>query len=360
MSRTFEDHPVSLKLAQVPTAVLSEPHIRHPGDHQGHPLAGVDAGAMGDNQREEGGSMRFAASSATNASTTAASVNYLQTAAPQVNAFKDLQTALRQMDSNFIFPVGTAEAGKTVALYSMLRYLMTTDSPGQLYPFDSTWKAVDQTGKILNEVSTMFRESKLPAATHVNYENEFTFTKQANYEFEPNDKKFPPLRLTFVDLGGDNFESFAKTEHFPPGIDVFFQVGGLSLTFLLMTSPDRAEKDDQLFSLFLGHIAKQDPVFRTARAAIIITKWDTYSGYDSPSEYIEKWMPMTYKATRNPSNALMCFTVGTVRKDADGQTEWIKEFNPAPAAALFKWVYKSITNVNLDAKPWWQRFLKGI
>ena len=69
---------------------------------------------------------------------------------------------------------------------------------------------------------------------------------------------------------------------------------------------------------------------------------------------------MTHAATRNPANALMCFTVGSVGKDADGKTEWLREFNSAPAAALFRWIYQSITHVNLDAKPWWQRFLKGI
>lgn len=343
MSRTFDDPTAKAETkAETKTlhvVALNEPLIRNPDDVSADMI--VDDDSFKDDEE--------------------LSLTDVNAAASQgLTNFKDLQTVLRQMGSNFVFPVGTAEAGKTVALYSMLRYLMTTESPGQLFPFDSTWKAVDQTGKILNEVSSMFQEGKLPAATHVTYENEFTFTKQANYEFLPKNKNFPSLRMTFVDLGGDNFESFAKTEKFPPGIDVFFQVGGLSLTFLLMTSPDRAAKDDHLFSLFLGHIAKQDPAFRSARAAIILTKWDTYVGNDTPAEYIQKWMPMTYSVTRSPANAMMCFTVGEVRKDADGRTEWVKEFNSAPAAALFKWIYKSITNVNLDQKPWWQRFLKVI
>jgi hypothetical protein len=274
--------------------------------------------------------------------------------------FKELQTVLQQMDSNFIFPVGMGQAGKTVALYSMLRYLMTKDSPGQLYPVDSPWKTVDKTGIILSEVATMFRDSKLPNSTQVIANGLFEDTKQANYEFAPHLKRFPNLRMTFVDFSGENYKDFIESERFPAGIDAFFQVGGLSLTFLLMTSHEHAAKDDHLFSLFLGHIAKQDPAFRNARAAIVLTKWDTYSGKDSVDQFIEKWMPMTYASTRNPANALMCFTVGSVGKDADGKTEWLKQFNPAPAAALFKWIYQSITHVNLDKKPWWQRFLKGI
>jgi hypothetical protein len=279
--------------------------------------------------------------------------------APGPVTFKELQTVLKQTDSNFVFPVGMPESGKTVALYAMLRYLLTANSPGRLFPFESPWKAVDRTGEMLNEVASMFRDGKMPKETAVMDPAQIHLTKQANYEFAPHTKKFPSLRMTIVDFGGEKYADFLRTEQFPPGIDVFFKVGGLSLTFLLMTSPDYAAKDDHLFSLFLGHIAKLDPAFRKARAAVVLTKWDTYGGRGTADDFVEQWMPMTYAATRNPSNALMCFTVGSVGKDTDG-TEWIREFNPAPAAALFRWFYQSITHVNLDAKPWWQRFLKAI
>jgi hypothetical protein len=335
MARTF-DEPNSSSAPKTASTPLHEPNIRMPGD-----------GAYTSSQTTEPESTSYA--------------NAAPDTTPQAPTnFKELQTVLQQMDSNFIFPVGMGQAGKTVALYSMLRHLMTKDSPGQLYPVDSPWKAVDKTGVILSEVATMFRESKLPKSTQVIGGNVFEDTKQANYEFAPSNKRFPNLRMTFVDFSGENYKDFLSTERFPAGIDAFFQVGGLSLTFLLMTSHEHAAKDDHLFSLFLGHIAKQDPAFRNARAAIVLTKWDTYKGKDSVDQFIEKWMPMTYASTRNPSNALMCFTVGSVGKDADGKTEWLKQFNPAPAAALFKWIYQSITRVNLDAKPWWQRFLKGI
>ena len=274
--------------------------------------------------------------------------------------FRDLQTVLRQMDSNFIFPVGMPSSGKTVALYCMLRYLLTANSPGRLHPFNSPWKAVDRTGTILAEIDRMFREAKLPMSTQMNIDNQLAVTKQANYEFAPHNSNFPPLRLTFVDIAGEKYQDFIEHEKFPPGMDVFFQVGGLSLTFLLITSTEEAARDDRLFSLFLGHIAKVDPSFRNARAVVVLTKWDTYGGKDTAAQYVERWMPMTYAATRNPANALMAFTVGSVGKDSDGETEWLRQFNPAPAEALFKWIYRSITNKNLDQKPWWQRFLKGI
>jgi hypothetical protein len=337
MARTFEEPHVTATTAQSP-AVLNEPNIRMPGDTAGdaNPSVGETPSPIEPD---------------------------VQNAAPQApRNFKELQTVLQQMDSNFIFPVGWASVGKTVAFYSMLWHLRTENSPGELHPFASKWQVVDKTSEILKEVSAMFQDAKLPRETAYVLDDPLQFknTRQANYEFVPKKSNLPSLKMTFVDLSGENYVDFIASNSLPPGVDVFFKVGGLSLTFLLMTTTERAKEDDLLFSLFLDHIAQQDPTFRKARAIIILTKWDSYNGKETPESYIRRWMPQTYAKTRNPANAIMCFTVGQITKDADGETDWLKKFNPAPAESLFKWIYQSITHIDLDAKPWWQRFLKGI
>jgi hypothetical protein len=277
--------------------------------------------------------------------------------------FKELQTVLQQMDSHFIFPVGWATVGKTVAFYSMLRHLKTENSPGQLHPFNSNWEAVDKTTDILKEVSLMFQDGKLPRETPYVLGQDplgFNFTRQANYEFVPKKSGFPNLRMTFVDLSGENYVEFIQHEKLPPGVDVFFKADGLSLTFLLMTTTERAAKDDYLFSLFLDHVAKHDAQFRKARAVIILTKWDEYGGRQTPENFVREWMPMTFAHTRNPANAIMSFSIGKIDTEADGKTQWLKKFESKNADELFKWIYQSITGKNLDKKSWWQRLLKSI
>ncbi len=369
MSRTFDDpnpkvtpgttdadklgsfehtEPDTTSASAKPNGPLSAPHIRLPDDS----LMAAEGASAAPSARP--------ASPAVSALLRTKFDSSAPAPAAEPTTLRELQTVLRQMDSHFIFPVGSGGTGKTVVLYSMLRYLLTANTVGKLYPFNSPWKAVDRTSQILSEVSNMFREARMPSGTKVaDAARGINVTKQANYEFSPSNNKHPKRRFTFVDIGGENFDDFVKTDSLPMGVDVFFQVGGLSLTFLLMTTPSRAEKDDHLFSLFLGHIAKRDPAFRNARAMVILTQWDTYGGTETAESFVENWMPMTYAATRNPANALMSFTVGTVGKTNDGG-DWIVDFNPAPARALFRWIYQSVAHVDLDAKPWWQRFLKAI
>jgi hypothetical protein len=268
---------------------------------------------------------------------------------------------LEQMESHFIFPFGVAHSGKTVAMASLIHYMSGIDSQGKLHAWESPYAAADETQKFISEVNRVFSKKKFPHRTF--FKNNEERTRQINVEFTPDDRSRESLRMTFVDMAGDDHQQFAWSDgatKLPPDIEIFFQARKLDITFMLVTRHQDASKDDVGMVTFLNHLIMRNSAFKHARVLILVSNWDTYSGTSSVSEFVQKWMPATYAKTRDPHNAMINFTIGSVGQVSEGGSDmpFIQEYDPQPAKRVLHWLYKSLTGQELNHVPFWKKFLK--
>jgi len=274
---------------------------------------------------------------------------------------------LEQMDSHFIFPFGRSQSGKTVAMSSLIYFMSSVDSGGKLHAWDSPYGSADETHAYIREVNKMFASKHFPSRTMFASDAQWDRTRQINVDFVPTDTQRKRIRLTFVDMSGDDHQDFADgngKQGLPPSIEIFFQANRLSLTFVLVTRHQDAHNDDEMMVSFLNHIIKRDPSFERARVLLLVSHWDTYSGDDDISAFVKRRMPMTYAKTLNPHNAMINFTIGAVgsTQDDDGNAEasFIKEFDPSPSRKILHWLYQSFIGVPLVRVAWWKKFLKAV
>lgn len=270
---------------------------------------------------------------------------------------------LEQMETHFIFPFGVSHSGKTVAMASLIHYMSGIDSQGKLHAWESPYAAADETQKFISEVNKVFSEKKFPKRT--TFENTEERTRQINVEFAPEDRSRPPLRMTFVDMAGEDHKNFTWSDgatKLPSDIEIFFQARKLDITFILVTRHQDASKDDVGMVTFLNHLIMRNSAFKHARVLILVSNWDTYSGNLSVSEFVQKWMPATYAKTRDPHNAMINFTIGSVGEvpEGDGVISFIQEYDPMPAKRVLHWLYKSLTGQELIHVPFWKKFMKVV
>lgn len=266
--------------------------------------------------------------------------------------------AIKRHDSNFVFLFGAPQRGKTVVSSSLINFMGSVGSEGKVSAFGLK-KGVDEGNALLRRIQRQFALGVFPDRTSLAADGQPLYL---NVAFVPVDPKSRKLRLTFLEMPGDELQKVDSPDGgrgaLPSSIDVFFNTEKVSLSFILVTDTSRAADDDLLMTAFMDYIAEKNSDFENARFLLLVAKWDEYDGDQSVDEFVRTNMPKTYGKLFSPRNSIAQFTIGTVRQ-ADGKA-FISEFDPIPAKQVLNWLYSNIEGRPLYKKSLWRRILRFI
>jgi hypothetical protein len=246
---------------------------------------------------------------------------------------------LRSKATNFVFLFGKPAIGKTAITASLIHYLNTECPHGNLEK-----RGNFKGQRVWDSIQLAIAEHRFPDRTGAGnvFEIESVFVPTKSRRF------LSRLSLTFLDMGGESLweVSSRQSGKLPAHIDIYFKAGSLSLTFILVTSPEEARADDQLMLNFLDYIGQKSSHFREAKALLLVAKWDTYTGGASVDEFLRFHMPSTYRRLTSSSNGYGPFSLGSI-DEVDGQP-YIQEYDSRPAKAVFQWLYRTLTGKQLN------------
>ena len=250
---------------------------------------------------------------------------------------------IRNVDSNFVFFFGTAEAGKSVILSSMLYYL--SSQAGVLRPKPGTPNS-KEAQVLLSDFFENIRQGILPNRTTRDQVTRLDFI------FEPNNKskKVPPISLTFLETSGENHNEIRRGGSYHSSIDSYLNAR-LPLIFIIVTSYESAHKDDTLINEFLDELERKGKNMKSLNVILVISKWDKSGRREVASAeeldgFIHERLSRTSQRIDTYGLTKTYYTIGSVQ-NVNGQ-ERISLLSLATAEVLSKWLYKSIVGYDLD------------
>ena len=262
-----------------------------------------------------------------------------QEPAPLRASEQEMIRNLQDMGTNFIFLFGKQGVGKTAIVASLLYYLASECHYGNLEKKGN--RKGQHRGELFRQAiaSRRFPERSTPQV----------FAVESLFVPSNNRGHLSKLPLTFLEMDGKSLAevSIMSNGQLHPDIDIYFKAGTLSLLFLMVTSPQEAQQDDHLMVEFLDYINQKSPRFRDARVLFLISKWDTYSGQESVSDFLKRKMPSTFRRLSKSTNAYGAFSVGYVENNVGGEP-FIHEYDSRPARAVFEWIYQTLTGKKLS------------
>lgn len=254
-------------------------------------------------------------------------------------------------DSNFIFFFGTAGSGKSVILSSILYYM--SSKAGALRPKLDT-PNTKEAEVLLYDFLENLRRGQLPERT---MRDKVT---RLDLVFEPNNKskKIKPINLTFLETSGENHFEIKRGGNFHSSIEEYLSAN-IPLHFVLVADYESAHRDDALIVTFLNELEKKGKSLQSVNAILVISKWDKSGsmGVASPEQlehFIAERLPMTHQRMNTYGLNMTYFTVGNIEKTASG--EKLTTLNLQTAQVLTEWIYKSITNFDINYEgTFWER-----
>jgi hypothetical protein len=259
--------------------------------------------------------------------------------AEQINYLKGKRT-------HFIFLFGKQGVGKTAITASLIHYLASESEYGNIE------MGGDDTGRRLGaRIRYLISTGRFPDRTNVGSLTEI------DCRFDPAKSGLEELKFTLLEMSGEDLKLVDVNEYdgkLPDNIDVFFKAEGLSMTFILVTSPDEARGDDQLMVNFLDYLINKSPVYRHSRVLLLMSKWDEVKK-KHPNTDLEKFikenMRQTFRKINRPTNAYRHFSLGEVT-EADGQP-YISKYDETSPKMVFEWLYRTLTG--RDVFGWLER-----
>ncbi len=264
---------------------------------------------------------------------------------------KTITNDIKNKESNFVFFFGTAEAGKSVILASMLYYLRSY--AGVLRPKLSTPNSKGA-NVLLSDFFENIRLGILPSRTTRDQ------VTRMDLIFEPNNKskKVVPIDLTFLETSGENHNEIRKGGSYHSSIETFLNAN-IPLNFIIVTSYESAHREDSLINEFLDELERKGKNLKSVNAILVISKWDKSGRMDVESAealdgFISEHLPMTSQRINTYGLSKTYYTVGSVQNTTG--TERIDLLNLSTAEVLSKWLYRSITGYDLDYEgTFWER-----
>jgi hypothetical protein len=257
-------------------------------------------------------------------------------------------------DSNFVFFFGKPSIGKSVILASMMYYMNAR--AGSLRPRRDSPNTKEAEVLYFDMLDDL-RRGKLPRRS-----TQMQVT-QLNFVFEPNNtsKKVRPINLTFLEMSGEDLQKVRRGGSFDRKIDEYLNAE-IPINFILVTDYDNIDDDDSLMISFLNEIEKKSRRFSMVNAILLVSKWDKSGDTNAPDEdylnnFIAEHMPMTNTQMDNYQLYKSYYTIGKIgeKKDDEGN-ELIERLNLSTAKMLSEWLYKGITNVDLNYRgTFWER-----
>jgi hypothetical protein len=249
-------------------------------------------------------------------------------------------TYLRDKATNFVFLFGKQGEGKTAITASLIHYLNTECRYGSLEKKGNP--AGQRVWEIIKQAIAQGRFPDRTSKANV-YEVESLFVPSSNC------KHLSKVSLTFLEMSGESLSevSIMKSGRLPSNIDIYFNAGNLSMTFLLITSHQEAHSDDHLMVEFLDYINQKSPRFREARVLLLISKWDTYTERENVTEFLKHQMPNTFRRLAKSTNGYGVFSLGTIGNQDDG-APFILKYNSGSAKDVFEWLYRTLTGKQIN------------
>lgn len=275
---------------------------------------------------------------------------------------KFLQSVAKE--TNFVFLFGGALRGKTVITSSIVNFLSSAESEGDLTPFrlkrDSSNTAPDPGRALFNKIRRVFADQRFPGRTTLVGDKEPIYL---NVRFTPKPMLDADLlSLTFLEMPGEDLEKVDTPDggygELPSRINAFLKANGLALAFILVTEPSKALGDDQLMASFIDYIQELNKRFERSRFLLLLTKWDSYEGELNPEQFVAENMRLTFGKLQDPRHSIASFSIGEVT-ELDGKP-FLNKFEPTYSKAVVNWLYEEFKGKPLYRARSWQKILRGI
>ncbi|WKS94747.1 GTPase domain-containing protein [Riemerella columbina] len=254
-------------------------------------------------------------------------------------------TTIINKESNFISFFGSGESGKSVILSSML-YAMQTKY-GVLSPKIGT-PNTKEAEVLLEEFFENISRGILPGRTTRDQ------VTRMDLVFKPNNKskKVPPIDLTFLETSGENWNEIRRAGMLHSSIDAYLSAD-IPLTFILVTGYRAAHREDALLKKFLFLLEQKRHNLNNTNVILVISKWDQSGSQHVSSEeeldnFVQEKLPLTHNFLETNGLAKTYYTIGELYSREGENRERIKNLNLDSAYRLSKWLYKSITGVDVE------------
>lgn len=267
---------------------------------------------------------------------------------------------LRAKGTNYVFLFGSPASGKSYITTSLIYYLQTCALGRVRFPESNEKEAQI----LLEENYKRFHDGKLLDRTNTAappYEIDIVFT--------PNERRSPPMKITFLEMAGENLNKVKILKEdpgsgkLPDDINIYLQCPDINLIFFLVADHNNANNDSVLIDRFLNYVNNQNDRFGSTNNLLLITKWDTYpnKGQQSAGDFarIEMKQVMSYLKMHKIKNAVTSYSVGLIKREKkDGKEyEKIHTVETESASIVIQWLYETITGQTLKPKPTlWERF----
>lgn len=257
-----------------------------------------------------------------------------------------------EKDRLYVFMYGKPQAGKSVILSGLLRFLETDDSV--------TWHVdienMDRASRIkLNELKSSIRKKKFVSGTEVLKQDSRVWELKGTLTPNNRSKRLPELKLAFLELAGEDLKKIivgnsAFTGDLDPRIRHYLtswdSIDNMCF-FMVAPADEAAEHEDALTDMFQYMSSKG---MMDAPTIVMLSKWDKLGDaahvQGMLARILQEEMPSTWQQIRsmNRDVATMRFTIG---ESDDGVTF---SYNPADSKILARRLYRIGTGYDRD--PW--------
>ncbi len=259
---------------------------------------------------------------------------------------------IKDWDGQVLFLFGKQQIGKSSILGSLLHYMSTGQSGGQVKPMNIIPEGYAFYNKSIQAISSQKLPGRTLSAKPIN----------ACIEFSPTKTELPPLRLVVLEMSGEDLKQVQTPTgmmgDFREDIKLYLNEESLNIGFVLVTSHEDAHEDDNLMADFINYLLNYNNNFSMNRILLLMSKWDTYRGTKDLESFVKERMPLTFGALVTRSGGLGTYSVGIVRDVVDTPT--ITKLNTEAPKKLLRWIYKRFKGHDLYKQTWWQRFLSKI
>jgi len=267
-----------------------------------------------------------------------------------------------------IIPIGFPQAGKSLLLSSLMYYARQGKDVLFRTNFENN-HAFSKGRLAVDEMVNYFHNGKLYGATRKGTLDLIGMT------IEPSRKEFPPLKLGFLDLAGDDIQNIKTSEgsNFTENINAVFngiKIDDSPVIFVMITPFDPPKKsnetsreahsrEDTLHYDFLNYMKQDQPqLLKNSKFFIVVSQWDlNHDESITVEDYIREYRPSVYSYVKNANVVWGEYSVGKLLvSSVNGVSiQEIVRKNYEYPARFWKKLYSICTNKDLDQKKWWEK-----
>ncbi|RNC85228.1 MAG: hypothetical protein ED557_00160 [Balneola sp.] len=267
--------------------------------------------------------------------------------------YRRIYTQLQERDTTYVFVFGRESSGKSAMVSGLTHYMATTPF-GELTP-NSTRKQNEQGVRFYNDLRRNINVGKFIDRTPTL--NKKTIT-ELDLSFTPENRK--KMNLTFLEMSGEDLKKVeietSSSEPYsgilPDEINFYLECPEINLLFILVTSHDTNEDDDQLLARFIEYIRELSDNHENPDILLAITKWDTYKDAHKQNVlgYVNEHLKSTYQKLNsiNQGADVVWFSLGDMQIDkTDNSVIAVKELKLESSETVVTWLYEKIAKEKL-------------